>query len=444
VELRGGKILDGTTIDTGYGGNVRVASSSKFTSWPSTFTMYDGVIAGGRAKYGGNVGVFREGSSHGNKDRTFNMEGGLMHFGFAGYAAGSAGVGGNIYASGTVAKVNLNGGTVTYGKAYKGGGNIYAKSGSQIVIGGIVENGNGDYSSTAQSGGNVYLNGTADAATKLTVTGTLRNPLTAVSLGGNIFCSYAEVVVDGGTVSGGNATDRGGNIYLTNTKPTLTVKNGGKIIDGTSAQGGNVGTNIAAAVINVESGSTISGGTATDKGPDIRLFAAATVNMSGGSAGDVYGYTGKFNLSGMASVEKLTFTTGTMTIDNGWTGTADVNWGGNHVTDGVLTKASCGSNVNGTFTAGGSFAGTLTYNGISRAAGKDGVVALDDSVMPGDLDGILGVNEDDAVYLLQHILMPDLFPISQNVDFDGSGEVSEDDAIYLLQHVLMPDMFPLS
>ena len=63
---------------------------------------------------------------------------------------------------------------------------------------------------------------------------------------------------------------------------------------------------------------------------------------------------------------------------------------------------------------------------------------------PGDFDGLMGVDEDDAIYLLQHVLMPEMFPVTQNPDLDGNGVVNEDDAIYLLQHVLMPDMFPLS
>ena len=61
----------------------------------------------------------------------------------------------------------------------------------------------------------------------------------------------------------------------------------------------------------------------------------------------------------------------------------------------------------------------------------------------GDLDGVEGVNEDDVIYLLQHILMPEQFPVLQSADFDYSGGINEDDAIYLLQHVLMPDLFPL-
>lgn len=65
------------------------------------------------------------------------------------------------------------------------------------------------------------------------------------------------------------------------------------------------------------------------------------------------------------------------------------------------------------------------------------------SYVVGDLDGIEGISEDDAVYLLQAILMPELFELDQPVDFDKSGEVNEDDAVYLLQHVLMPELFPL-
>ena len=62
---------------------------------------------------------------------------------------------------------------------------------------------------------------------------------------------------------------------------------------------------------------------------------------------------------------------------------------------------------------------------------------------PGNMDGTGNIDEEDAIYLLQHVLMPEMFPIRQPADFDGSGTINEDDAIYLLQHILMPDMFPL-
>lgn len=60
-----------------------------------------------------------------------------------------------------------------------------------------------------------------------------------------------------------------------------------------------------------------------------------------------------------------------------------------------------------------------------------------------DINGDGAVNEDDAIYLLQFVLMPDVFPLEQPIDYTGDGGVNEDDAIYLLQHILMPDTFPL-
>lgn len=61
-----------------------------------------------------------------------------------------------------------------------------------------------------------------------------------------------------------------------------------------------------------------------------------------------------------------------------------------------------------------------------------------------DIDGNGVVDEDDAIYLLQYILMPEAFPINQSVDFDANDQVDENDSIYLLQHILMPDQFPLN
>ena len=61
----------------------------------------------------------------------------------------------------------------------------------------------------------------------------------------------------------------------------------------------------------------------------------------------------------------------------------------------------------------------------------------------GDLDGVDGVNEDDVIYLLQHLLMPEKFPVNQVVDYDQNNILNEDDVIYLLQHLLMPEEFPL-
>jgi len=76
-------------------------------------------------------------------------------------------------------------------------------------------------------------------------------------------------------------------------------------------------------------------------------------------------------------------------------------------------------------------------NGVCTSCG-----ATNDGI-PGDLDNNGVVDEDDVIYLLQHLLMPGEFVVNQPVDYDHSGTVDEVDVIYLLQHLLMPEYFPL-
>ncbi len=61
----------------------------------------------------------------------------------------------------------------------------------------------------------------------------------------------------------------------------------------------------------------------------------------------------------------------------------------------------------------------------------------------GDLDRNDKVDENDAIYLLRHVLFPDKYAIHAWADFDADGQVSEADAIYLLRHVLFPEKYPL-
>lgn len=61
----------------------------------------------------------------------------------------------------------------------------------------------------------------------------------------------------------------------------------------------------------------------------------------------------------------------------------------------------------------------------------------------GDIDGNNIVNEEDAIYLLRHVLVPDLYPTQAMTDVNGDNQVNEEDAIYLLRHVLVPDLYPL-
>ncbi len=64
--------------------------------------------------------------------------------------------------------------------------------------------------------------------------------------------------------------------------------------------------------------------------------------------------------------------------------------------------------------------------------------------LPGDFDTNFTVDEDDAIYLLRHVLFPELYPAHIPGDFTADMQVTEDDAIYLLRHVLFPELYPLN
>lgn len=63
--------------------------------------------------------------------------------------------------------------------------------------------------------------------------------------------------------------------------------------------------------------------------------------------------------------------------------------------------------------------------------------------VPGDFDQNEMVNEDDATYLLGHVLFPEWYPIQGQADLNSDGVVNEDDATYLLGYILFPDWYPL-
>ena len=63
---------------------------------------------------------------------------------------------------------------------------------------------------------------------------------------------------------------------------------------------------------------------------------------------------------------------------------------------------------------------------------------------PGDIDGIEGVTDRDAVYLLYHTFLPSSYPVNQDCDFNKDGEINDKDAIYLLYHTFLPESYPIN
>ena len=61
----------------------------------------------------------------------------------------------------------------------------------------------------------------------------------------------------------------------------------------------------------------------------------------------------------------------------------------------------------------------------------------------GDIDGIEGVTDADAEYLLMFTFFPDDYPVNQTCDFNGDGKVNDADAEHLLMYTFFPEDYPL-
>lgn len=168
--------------------------------------------------------------------------------------------------------------------------------------------------------------------------------------GGSVFVSGSTTAnIYGGTIQGGKATARGGNIYMASTTATLNIS-GGTIQNGVCEEkgigGGNVYVNNG--TFNL-TGGTIQGGKAP-KGGNIYSNTATTINgtanLKKGEA--VYGgnlYVNKALTLGAVSFEtgKATYGSdiyvaakGNMTVDKTYNGTALVYYAMCHVPDKVL------------------------------------------------------------------------------------------------------------
>lgn len=63
--------------------------------------------------------------------------------------------------------------------------------------------------------------------------------------------------------------------------------------------------------------------------------------------------------------------------------------------------------------------------------------------IPGDLDGVEGITDADAIYLLMHTYFPEDYPLEQPCDFNGDGAVTDADAVYLLMYTYFPEDYPI-
>lgn len=79
--------------------------------------------------------------------------------------------------------------------------------------------------------------------------------------------------------------------------------------------------------------------------------------------------------------------------------------------------------------------GNATYKAVFKAIPVGGV--------KGDVTGEGDVNEIDAVYLLWHVMFPDMYPIEEGIDIDYNSDnrTDSEDAMRLLWYAAFPDTF---
>ena len=221
------------TLDV-YAGNFRPEGSNAYgclgMNQEGVFNLYGGDFKGANAQEQNNLE---------RRGGTLYMMGGEMNIYGGNIYGGQAYKGGNIYAEkGTL---RISGGTISGGQASLGG-NIYGSFNTTIELsGGVIEDG-----VSKAEGGNLYLyttsttvNGaTVSRHSALTITGgTIQNGSATrgggifANTGGNLSSGNWTIEISGGTVSG-KATDKAVVVLRNNTHATIS---GGRISGGVTA-----------------------------------------------------------------------------------------------------------------------------------------------------------------------------------------------------------------
>ena len=164
-----------------------------------------------------------------------------------------------------------------------------------------------------------------------------------------------------------------------------------------------------------------------------------TAEIAAGSQGYFYTWTAEANGNLTVTMPEGNWT---YTVNNLTAGTyGDMQWSDSEsVQNPAVIKVKAGDEIQlivNTYDPADEFnapAGTLVVTAAFEEV----------TYTPGNLDGNDTIDEDDVIYLLQHLLMPGDFPVDQPVDYDKNDVIDEDDVIYLLQHLLMPGDFPLA
>ena len=280
VNLYGG-VLDATNYK--YSSNEKLGGTAIYVSASKTFNQFGGEILGGIGGtycFGGAVSIKGNYNMYGGKI----VGGSITGTGLTNNGGGAVGV----YKGATF---TMHGGTITGGEAAAYGGAVCVK-GTFNMQGGIVGGDNlaDDGETFVQEGGKAKTGGgnfaVYDDTAVLTIgaNATVAGGSAAVASGstsdaGNIYVEKGTVNVYG-TVKGGTAYYRGGNIRALGSS-TLNIYPGAKIEDGSAYQGGNL--NIGANVKGTITGGTITGGEAVETAKYTSNPCGGNIYITGGT-----------------------------------------------------------------------------------------------------------------------------------------------------------------
>ena len=421
------KLVVGTSVYSGNGGNVYLAS---------TGTITGGYIHGGNATYGAGIYVYNTGA--------LTVTGGVVENGTCNDAGATSNYGGNIYAYGAAATdtkaavyvdVHISNALIRGGTAKRQGGNLYAGYANITIRDTVISDGiAGIVSGDDGRGGNVYLTGTAVCdlydstignGSSLSHGGNLYGPggvqLTMHSglitggntngYGGNMYCN--GLTMHGGLITHGTSGENGGNIFVyegegnyvkliaQNGTPTVTKGTAGKLGGNIAISKNTTGT-ITGAII--ENGTGDTGSKSSFNADNVYANVGTTLTVTDteirgieadGTSGNGIYAAGKLILEGSTTVtnaEKASCiyiaSDGSLTVDAGFTGETSVAFENKHFAN---PEEPQGNPLAENNTAGGVFSGTLLLEGY---AGRD-----------YDLPAIFSQPGDSALYVASTALI---------------------------------------
>ena len=189
--------------------------------------------------------------------------------------------------------VEMTGGTVTncvvrngtaFGKDRNAGGNIYSSAAGSLIVDCVISGGRakgrggnvcldqGTIRNCTVTGGSSADGEQCNGGNVWTYQGRVENCTIAsgsADLGGNVFLYNAAATVSGGTISGGTASQSGGNVYLQAGSLTGAVLTGGRTTSNSNSQGGG---NVYVTGNATVAGCEISDGRALNRGANVFLL----------------------------------------------------------------------------------------------------------------------------------------------------------------------------